>query len=86
MFLDPRDSILDPRDSILKLFELESRGSSVNLLLSGTVSPGYEMAAALLCVLALPFGLRSAPYIFNSAADMVEWILLNTHNVSVLLH
>ena len=31
--------------------------------------------------LALPFGLRSAPYIFNSVADMVEWILLNTHNV-----
>ena len=36
--------------------------------------------------LALPFGLRSAPYIFNSVADMVEWILLNTHNVSALLH
>ena len=36
--------------------------------------------------LTLPFGLRSAPYIFNSVADMVEWILLNTHNVSDLLH
>ncbi|XP_068725749.1 uncharacterized protein [Montipora capricornis] len=36
--------------------------------------------------LALPFGLRSAPYIFNSVADMVEWILLHTHNVSALLH
>ena len=36
--------------------------------------------------LTLSFGLRSAPYIFNSVADMVEWILLNTHNVSDLLH
>ena len=36
--------------------------------------------------LALPFGLRSAPYIFNSVADMVEWILLNPHNLSALLH
>lgn len=36
--------------------------------------------------LALPFGLRSAPFIFNSVADMVEWILLNKHNVSDLLH
>jgi len=36
--------------------------------------------------LALPFGLRSSPYIFNSVADMVEWILLHTHNVSALLH
>ena len=36
--------------------------------------------------LALPFGLRSAPFIFNSVADMVEWILLNSHHVSDLLH
>ena len=36
--------------------------------------------------LALPFGLRSAPYIFNSVADLVEWILLNAQNVSDLLH
>ena len=36
--------------------------------------------------LALPCGLHSTPYIFNSVADMVEWILLNTHNVSALLH
>lgn len=36
--------------------------------------------------LALPFGLRSAPFFFNSVADVVEWILLNSHNVSDLLH
>ena len=36
--------------------------------------------------LALPFGLCSAPFIFNSVADMVEWILLNSHHVSDLLH
>ena len=36
--------------------------------------------------LVLPFGLRSPPYIFNSVADLVEWILLHTHNVSALLH
>lgn len=36
--------------------------------------------------LALPFGLRSAPYIFNSVTDMVEWILLNTHHLSDLMH
>ena len=33
--------------------------------------------------LTLPFGLRSAPFIFNS---MVEWILLNNHHLSDLLH
>ena len=30
---------------------------------------------------ALPFGLRSAPFIFSSVADMVEWILRHAHNV-----
>ena len=36
--------------------------------------------------LALPFGLRSAPYIFNSVAHMVEWIILNRYNVADLMH
>lgn len=37
--------------------------------------------------LTLPFGLRSTtPFIFNSVADVVEWILLNEHHLSDLLH
>lgn len=36
--------------------------------------------------LALPFGLRSAPFIFNSVADMVEWILKVNYSVRFLLH
>lgn len=36
--------------------------------------------------LALPFSLRSAPYIFNSVADLVEWILLNNYHSPDLLH
>ena len=36
--------------------------------------------------LALPFGLWSAPYIFTLVADMVEWILKNSHKVPDLLH
>ena len=35
--------------------------------------------------LALPFGLRSAPFIFNSLADLFEWILVN-YLVPELLH
>ena len=34
----------------------------------------------------LPLGVHSAPYIFNSMADMVERILLNLHHVLDLLH
>ena len=36
--------------------------------------------------LVLRFGLRSVPFIFNSVADMVEWILLNSHRLFDLLH
>ena len=36
--------------------------------------------------LALPFGLRSAPFIFNSIADLVEWILKVNYSVRYLLH
>ena len=36
--------------------------------------------------LALPFCLRSAPYIFNAVAEAVDWILMNSYKVSDLLH
>lgn len=36
--------------------------------------------------LALTFGPRSVPYIFNTVAEAVEWILLHCYNVSDLLH
>ena len=36
--------------------------------------------------MALPFGLRSAPYIFSSVADLVEWVLKTRYDVSFLLH
>ena len=36
--------------------------------------------------LALPFGLRSAPFIFNSIANLVEWILKVNYSVRYSLH
>ena len=36
--------------------------------------------------LTLPFGLCPAPYIFNTVADMVEWILMHSYQISDLLH
>ena len=36
--------------------------------------------------LSLPFDLRATPFIFNSVADVVEWILLHKHSLSDLLH
>ena len=34
----------------------------------------------------LPFGLRSAPYIFNQLSDAIEWILLNKCSISFVCH
>jgi hypothetical protein len=34
----------------------------------------------------LPFGLRSAPSIFNQLSDALEWILLNKCNISFVCH
>ena len=36
--------------------------------------------------LALPFGLRSAPFIFNAIADLVEWILVHSYEIPDLLY
>ena len=35
---------------------------------------------------ALPFGLRSAPYIFSQLSDAIEWILLNECSISFVCH
>ena len=34
----------------------------------------------------LPFGLRSAPYIFNQLSDSIEWISLNKCSISFVCH
>ena len=34
--------------------------------------------------MALPFGLRSAPYIFTAIADLVQWMLTQNHGVDFL--
>ena len=34
----------------------------------------------------LPFGLRSAPYIFNQLSDAIEWILLKKCSISFVCH
>ena len=46
---------------------------------------GMKWHKHLFIDLALPFGLRSAPFIFNSLADLFEWIVVN-YLVPELLH
>ena len=36
--------------------------------------------------LMLPFGLRSAPFMFTAIVDLGEWILVHTYDVTFLRH
>ena len=47
---------------------------------------GMKWRGAYYVDMALPFGLRSAPFIFTSVADMVEWTLTHNHGVDFLRH
>lgn len=47
---------------------------------------GDEMDNKYYVDLALPFGMHSAPFIFNSMAHMVEWLLVNTYLILDLHH
>ena len=48
----------------------------------GLLPPRYRMAQQALCwIMALPFGLHSAPYTFNSLADLEQQILVNNYKI-----
>ena len=47
---------------------------------------GMVWRGAFFVDLVLPFGLRSAPFIFDSVASAIEWILVNNYHVSPLFH
>ena len=47
---------------------------------------GLKWRIAYYTDLALPLGLRSAPAIFNSVAELVAWILVHNYGIEDLLH
>ena len=48
--------------------------------------PGMQWRGNYFVDLVLPFGLCSAPFIFTSMADLVEWILVHNYGMDFLLH
>ena len=67
-------------------FDVEAAYRNIPLHPSDRFLLGMKWRESYYVDLTLPFGLRSAPYIFNSVADMVEWILVHSYEVSDLLH
>ena len=74
------------RGALMSKFYVEAAYRNIAVHPSDRYLSGMKWRNLYYVDLALPFGLRSAPFIFNSVAELVEWILLNSHNVSDLLH
>ena len=47
---------------------------------------GMKWSGAFYVDTCLPFGLRSAPFLFNQFADALEWILWNKYGLHWLIH
>ena len=74
------------RGSLLAKFDVESAYRNVPVHSDGHYLLGMKWRAKYFIALALPFGLRSAPYIFSSLADLLEWILKHNYGINFLLH
>ena len=72
--------------ALMAKFDVESAYRNIAIHPEDRYLLGMKWRGQYFVDLALPFGLRSAPYIFNSVADLVEWILLHNYQVSDLLH
>ena len=76
-------------DDIIKMvtkFDIESAYRNIAIHPSDRHLLGLKWRNAYYIDLALPFGLRLAPAIFNSVAELVEWILVHNYGIEDLLH
>ena len=71
--------------ALMAKFDVESAYRNIPVHPDDRFLLGMRWRGQFYVDLSLPFGLCSAPFIFNSIADMVEWILLNKHHPSNLL-
>ena len=78
-------SKLGPR-ALMAKFDVDAAYRNVPVHPSRHVLLGMKWRDQFYVDLVLPFGLRSAPFIFNSIADMVEWIVVHSYQIPDLLH
>ncbi|CAB4015845.1 Hypothetical predicted protein [Paramuricea clavata] len=65
--------------ALMAKFDVQSAYRNVAVLPSQHHLLGMKWRGKLYVDLALPFGLCSAPFIFNSIADVIEWIMHNNY-------
>ena len=74
------------RGTLLAKFDVESAYGIIPIHPNDHYLFGMLWQGNYFVDMALPFGLRSAPYIFSSVADLVEWLLKKQYDVGFLLH
>jgi len=72
--------------ALMAKFDMEAVYRNVPVHPSHRVLLGMKWRDQFYVDVVLPFGLRSAPFIFNSIADMVEWVLVTSYQIPDLLH
>ena len=72
--------------ALMAKFDVESAYRNIPVNPDDRLLLGMRWRGQFYVDLSLPFRLRSAPFIFNSIADMADWILLHKHRLSDLLH
>lgn len=74
------------RGTLLAKFDVENAYRIIPIHPNDRYPFGMQWQGNHFVDMALPFGLRSGPYIFSSVADLVEWVLKKQYDVSFLLH
>lgn len=72
--------------ALMAKFDVESAYCNIPVHPSERFLLGLKWRSQFYVDLTLPFGLWSAPYIFNSVASVVEWILINNHGCEDMVH
>ena len=85
------DNIIDGimihgRGTLLAKLDVESAYRIIPVYSHDCYLLGIKSQGKYFIDLALPFGLRSAPFMFSSFADHLEWILKHNYEVQFLLH
>ena len=74
------------KGALLAKFDVENAYRNVPVHPDDRAKLGMKWRKQLYVDLMLPFGLRSAPFIFDSIAEVVEWILTTNYSITDLLH
>ena len=74
------------RGTLLAEFDVESAYRIIPVHPNDLYLLGMQWQGNYFAYITLPFGLPSAPYVFYSVADLVDWVLKKQYDVSFLLH